>query len=160
MDRFEAWLAAMPVQEVRDRIDTLRARQAALQRELDVLLLLEQRHVGQSRPDALTPSSAMPVLKIPNPDTDHVKRERKLSPERAAIIESIRQNPEGLSPVEIARRLDKEPNPIQTTLSRMARVGQVHRVGQGLYRLPQTAPAPDLLSVDGSETGDQEDDTP
>ncbi len=70
-----------------------------------------------------------------------------MSPERQAIIDVIRQNPDGMSPVEVARALGKEPNPIQTNMSRMVKAEMLVRVGHSLYRLPgQSAPVNDLLN--------------
>ncbi len=54
-----------------------------------------------------------------------------------------------MSPVEVARALGKEPNPVQTNMSRMVKAGMITRVGQALYRVPdQTTPPDDSLNSD------------
>jgi len=109
--------------------------------------LLERRHGDGVRLDGSSPSPPMrdqPSTQSPKPQGG---RGYRLSPERQAIIDVIRQNPDGMSPVEVARALGKEPNPIQTNMSRMVKAEMLVRVGHSLYRLPgQSAPVNDLLN--------------
>jgi hypothetical protein len=130
MGSFEDWLATMPVEDVRHRI-------ADLERELEVMRVLERRH----RLTAPSPSTSMPPPADSPPVTPpRGARGRRLSPERTAIIDVLRQHPDGMAPVEVASALGKETNPIQTNMSRMTKAGMIVRVGTGQYRLPPTEP--------------------
>lgn len=141
---YESWLAAMPVEGVRHRIATLEQEAAGIAREIELLRVLEREHAARGR---LTDRSPSPVVARAAERPVHANgRSRRLSPERIEIIELIRQRPEGMSPIEIARALGKDPNPVQTTMSRMSRAGQLLRIGTGQYRLPTHVPADDLLS--------------
>jgi hypothetical protein len=136
MSSYKEWLAAMPVKDVRGRI-------AELEKELEVLRLLDRQHRQQNREGT----------KI-----GHTVRRRSLSPERTAIIELIRSDPEGLSPSDVAQALGLSTNAAQTTLSRMVQANQLVRVEQGRYRLPAHVPAADVLSgtEGGSDNGNGE----
>lgn len=126
MDGYEAWLQAMPVDAVRHRI-------AELERELEVMRLLERQHRQRRRPEVQT---ATP----PTTGSVHMPsgRARRMSPEREAIVAVLHEHPEGASPAEVASALGKEQNPIQTNMSRMVKAGQLERVEQGRYKLPPT----------------------
>lgn len=139
MGNFEDWFAAMPVEDVRRRI-------ADLEQELEVMRVLERRHGKGARQVTLS-SARSPRPEITQRDVlDRAGRTYRVSPERQAITDVIRQSPDGMSPVEVARALGKEPNPIQTNMSRMTRAGMLVRVGQALYRVPdQITPPDDLL---------------
>jgi hypothetical protein len=152
MDDLDAWLAAMPVQDVDRRIRELEG-------ELEVLRTLKRQHAERhhrSRRDVVAESSAIrDVLK----GTDRAKtRSRRLSPERVAIIRLISEHPEGMSPANVTRALQEsgmqtEQNPVQTTMSRMAQAGQLLRVEHGRYRLPPETSAASLLN--GSAAGEE-----
>src|SRR3954452_8558979 len=113
MGSYEAWLAAMPIDDVRRRI-------GQLERELDVLKLLEAQHHGaRDRPVRLSDSDPVPpVVQQPAFST------RRLSPQRMAIIRLIRDHPHGLGPNDVAQQLGVEPNAAQTTMSRMVSAGE------------------------------------
>jgi len=152
MDSLDAWLAAMPVQDVDRRIQELEG-------ELETLRTLKRQHAQHQRPagDVATRSQA---IRDTLRGTDRSKtRTRRLSPERVAIIELIAEHPEGMSPADVTRALQAsgkqaEQNPIQTTMSRMAHAGQLLRVEHGRYRLPSETPAASLLN--GSAEGEEE----
>lgn len=137
MDSLDAWLAAMPVKDVQERI-------SVLERELEVLRTLARQH--QQRAATVSTSRAAAPLRpfgggqgVPGgPSGVKQKRVRKLSRERRAIIDLLRQNPDGMSPSEVTAGLQGDQNAIQTLLSRMAAADppQVVRVEYGRYRLP------------------------
>jgi hypothetical protein len=131
MTAYEAWLAAMPVEDVDERI-------AELERELQVLRLLKRRRAAAVHGEHVA-EQAKPVLPLP-------RRKRRLSPEREAIVMLIAKNPEGVSPADVSRALEVSPNAAQTNLSRMQEAGMVQRVAQGLYRLPAHIPASEILN--------------
>ena len=147
MDQYEAWLSQMPVQGVRQRI-------AQLEQELAFLRQLEwlREQTTRSVSPTDTPSS-LPVDQTSTPDTPPSNdRRRRLSPERKAIIEVIRQQPAGMSPFDVAQLLGRsDANAVQTNMSRMARAGQLLRVEQGRYRLPPNVPAASLLDAGAGE---------
>jgi hypothetical protein len=138
MDQYEQWLAQMPREGVRQRI-------AQLERELEILRQLERLPIpssggtAPSRPTSLSPSRPVTAS---TPTASGTGR-RKLSPERQAILDAVRERPEGMAPVEVARHLGRDnPNPIQTNMSRMVNAGLLVRVAQGRYQLAdQPAPA-------------------
>lgn len=160
MDSLDAWLAAMPVQDVDRRIEQLEG-------ELEILRTLKRQRarVGSvgagpapdrvvSANNRIETGSASEVLKA----SGTAKRARRLSPERAAIIRQIRDQPEGMSPADVtlalkAQGIDADQNAIQTTMSRMARAGQLLRVEYGNYRLPSHSTAASLLH--GSAGGEE-----
>ncbi len=125
MDGYEAWLQAMPVDDVRHRI-------AELERELEVMRLLERQHRQQRRPEEQATPPTTGSVHMPS------GRARRMSPEREAIVAVLQEHPEGASPAEVASALGKEQNPIQTNMSRMVKAGQLERVEQGRYKLPPT----------------------
>lgn len=146
MGNFEDWLAAMPVEDVRRRI-------GELERELELLRVLDRKHRQGSRPSTPSPSTSVPPAQQPEQKkASGVGRGHRLSPERAAILDVIRRNPEGMAPVEVARALGKEPNPIQTNLSRMVNAGMIVRVGTGRYRLPPEQPTEGTHPSNGNGT--------
>lgn len=145
MANFEDWLAAMPVEDVRRRI-------AQLERELELLRVLDRGYQQEVRPSTPSPSASVPPTHKPAQKVSRVGRGQRLSPERVAILDVIRRNPEGMAPVEVARALGKEPNPIQTNLSRMVQAGMIVRVGTGRYRLPPTEPTEGAHSSNGNGT--------
>ncbi len=136
---FESWLAAMPVEDVRGRI-------AQLERELEVLRLLEQQHRERGRrPDV---SRDQPTVAVADNHSSSPSRGgRRISPGRAAIMRLIAARPDGMVPIEVTRALSVEqgmtlePNAVQTTLSRMVQAGQLVRT-EGRYQLPHEAPDP------------------
>jgi hypothetical protein len=134
MGSFEDWLAAMPVKDVRRRI-------AELEQELGLMRILLAQHDQGSRPSE--PSSS-PVVREPVSSPSGVAPRRgrgsRVSPEREAILNVLREHPDGMSPVGVARQIGKEPNPVQTNMSRMTKAGMIVRVGTGQYRLPSTEP--------------------
>jgi hypothetical protein len=134
MGSFEDWLAAMPVKDVRRRI-------AELEQELGLMRVLLAQHDQGSRPSE--PSSS-PVVREPVSSPSGLARRRgrgsRVSPEREAILNVLREHPDGMSPVDVARQIGKEPNPVQTNMSRMTKAGMIVRVGTGQYRLPPTEP--------------------
>jgi hypothetical protein len=131
MGNFEDWLAAMPVEDVRNRI-------AEIERELELLRVLDRKHRQGVRPSTPSPSVAVPAPADSHPPQKMLRTGRgpRLSPERRAILEVIRRNPDGMAPVEVARALGKAPNPIQTNMSRMVQANMIVRVGTGRYQLP------------------------
>lgn len=149
MEDFQAWLAAMPVADVRRRIVDLEQQIAQLGREAEVMrLLLAQRGDDEFRPPEPSPSPGVRVGR-----SAAKRRGRRLSPEREAILRVLSDYPDGASPQDIARRLDKDANPIQTNLSRMTHAEMVERIGTGLYRLPPTHPTEGVLpSPNGNGT--------
>jgi hypothetical protein len=153
MDSLDAWLAAMPVKDVQERIKVL-------ERELEVLRTLERQHrqrAGAPEPPQPVPArfygggKAVPVGKK--------RARRRVSPERTAIIEVLREHPEGMSPRDITAALQErggtsDQNAIQTLLSRMstAEPPQVVRVEYGRYQLPSPDTTARLLN--GTAGGD------
>ncbi|MGD1057075.1 MAG: MarR family transcriptional regulator [Solirubrobacteraceae bacterium] len=131
MNAYEQWLAAMPVDEVRARI-------AELERELDALRALEYQ---QQQAHNLRLYRAAVAERV-----QQGKRRRRLSPERMAIIDLIKKNPDGVSPDDVARAIGMTHNAAQTNLSRMQQAGVVQRVAQGLYKLPPHVPAAAVLN--------------
>jgi hypothetical protein len=151
MDSLDTWLAAMPVQDVDRRI-------RELERELEVLRVLKRRH--DEREQVTAPLRRMQEAGIdPLGAIRPKKRARRLSPERAAILRLIRDNPTGMSPAEVTAGLqqqgvDADQNAIQTTMSRMARDEQLLRVEHGRYKLPPHIPVASLLNgAAGGEEG-------
>lgn len=145
MGNFEDWLAAMPVEDVRRRI-------GELERELELLRVLDRQHRQEVRPSTPPPSTSVSPAPKPAQKVPRTGRGHRLSPERAAILDVIRRHPDGMAPVEVARALGKEPNPIQTNLSRMVTAGMIVRVGTGRYRLPPEQPTEGAHTSNGSGT--------
>jgi hypothetical protein len=145
MGSFDDWLAAMPVEDVRERI-------AELERELQVMRLLERRH--QERSGQGAGSVERRARRTPRGG-----RGNRLSPEREAILAVVAEYPDSVGPATVARVLhergmETDTNAVGTNMSRMVRAGQLVRVSQGLYKLPpDNAEAPTLLN--GSEGGDE-----
>lgn len=151
----DAWLDAMPVmsaEEIGRYEAELEQQIATAQRKLAVVRLIRQGD-PESRPIE-APGSTAPVNGQGN--SQRLGRKRRLSAERAAIIELIRQEPGGLSPTEVWRRLsargmEATTNAIQTTMGRMVKDGQLRRVEQGLYQL-----APTIQTAEARQTRRQE----
>lgn len=145
MDELNAWLASMPRGAVRARI-------AQLERELEVLRVLQQQHATQPR--QAPASQRSPDAAITQTVSTLVSAGRRLSRQRQAIIDVMRGRPDGTSPNEIARALDMAPNAVQTNLSRMTQAGLVVRMGQGRYRLPEDEgpPEPDGFVLPTTES--------
>jgi len=175
---FEAWRAAMPVEGVRARKAQLRADRDSIDQELALLDLLEQTytlhvHTEDTEPHRPEPEShSQPVSVNGNGNgnghdgerfspriVELPQRKRRLSPERAAIIRLIEQNPQGMSPTDVWRRLTADgdatvkQNAVQTTMGRMVQAGQLLRVEQGRYRLPSQVPGGTLLSAAAAVLG-------
>jgi hypothetical protein len=55
------------------------------------------------------------------------------SDERSVIIETLRDNREPMTPTELAAALGKQPNNIKQLTFKMAKAGELHRVGKGRY---------------------------
>jgi hypothetical protein len=55
------------------------------------------------------------------------------SDERSVIIEALTDNREPMTPSELAIALGKQPNNIKQLLFKMAKAGELHRVGKGRY---------------------------
>jgi hypothetical protein len=55
------------------------------------------------------------------------------SDERSVIIEALTDNREPMTPSELATALGKQSNNIKQLLFKMAKAGELHRVGQGRY---------------------------
>lgn len=152
MDSLDAWLAAMPVQDVDRRIDQLEG-------ELEVLRTLKRQRarVGSVGPSP-APADQATAAETRIEANSTAKRARRLSPERAAIVRQVSGQPDGMSPADVtlalkADGLDADQNAIQTTMSRMARAGQLLRVEYGKYRLPSQTTAASLLN--GSAGGEE-----
>jgi len=148
MGSFEDWLAAMPVTDVRRRI-------MELEQELGLMRVLLAQH-DQDRPSE--PSSS-PVVRERVSSPAGAARRRgtgsRVSPEREAILNVLREHPDGMSPVGVAREIGKEPNPVQTNMSRMTKAGMIVRVGTGLYRLPPPNPTEGAHTSNGTLTLDE-----
>lgn len=69
------------------------------------------------------------------------------SSERAVIVSALTDNREPMTPGELATALGKQPNNIKQLLFKMAKAGEVYRVGKGRYWLePMNPDNPDNLS--------------
>jgi AAA domain len=55
------------------------------------------------------------------------------SGERSVIVETLRDNREPMTPTEVAAVLGKQTNNIKQLLFKMAKAGELHRVGKGRY---------------------------
>ena len=55
------------------------------------------------------------------------------SDERSVIIEALKDNREPMTPTEVAAVLGKQTNNIKQLLFKMAKAGELHRVGKGRY---------------------------
>lgn len=62
------------------------------------------------------------------------------SDERAVIVSTLTDNREAMTPGELAAALGKQSNNIKQLLFKMAKAGEVYRVGKGRYWLEPTAP--------------------
>ena len=123
MSSYEAWLAAMPRDGVRQRI-------AQLEQEIAVLRVLERSApavaTGPARDQAPTPAR-----------TAKRKGSRAMSPARLAIRDYVgQQGPDGAAPSEAAAALALSPNAAQTAMWRMEKVGQLAKAGPRRYKLP------------------------
>jgi len=149
MDSLDAWLAAMPVQDVDRRIRELEG-------ELEVLRVLKRQHADRTTfAEAEAGAARMQEARINPLDLlPPRRRTRRLSPERLAILRLIAERGEDMAPAEVARALDADQNSVQTTMSRMAQADQLRRVEHGRYRLPPDIPAGSLLN--GSGGGEDE----
>lgn len=137
MDRLDAWLQAMPVEDVRARI-------GELERELARLRLLLA--------DAPEPARKRAKATAPRPKAANGrKRARRLSPERKAILAVVREHPGGVAPADVARRLGKHNGTVQAAMWRMANDEQLVSA-DGLYRLPPTTATEDAVPSNGNAT--------
>jgi len=129
MDSYEAWLAAMPVGGVQERI-------GELEQELAVLRLLARKR-GQAVGEPPTST----VIQQPNVSGHPVTG--RMSPVREAIAAQVATatDPDGASPAEVARALGKSQNSVQTAMSRMMQAGQLVKGGPRRYKLPSTTSA-------------------
>jgi hypothetical protein len=57
------------------------------------------------------------------------------SQERSVILEALRDNQEPMTPGELAATLGRKPNNIKQLVFKMAKAGELHRVGEGRYRI-------------------------
>jgi hypothetical protein len=62
------------------------------------------------------------------------------SDERSVIIEALNDNREPMTPSELATALGKQPNNIKQLLFKMAKAGELFRVGKGQYWINPTHP--------------------
>lgn len=76
------------------------------------------------------------------------------SSERAVIISALTDNRDPMTPAELATALGKQSNNIKQLLFKMAKAGEVYRVGGGKYWLEPTAPH----NPDNRDNRDGEDD--
>jgi len=135
MDSYEAWLAAMPVDDVRRRI-------AQLEQELAGLRAL----VVQKEQRAPAPEPRRHVI-----TGAQLARHRKLSRERKLILDVVQGHPDGASPRAVAealreRGLNVRDNAVQTNMGRMVEAGQLVRLDKGRYRIPEGPPPNGLLN--------------
>jgi hypothetical protein len=72
------------------------------------------------------------------------------SDERAVIIGALTDNREPMTPGELAAALGKQSNNIKQLLFKMAKAGEVHRVGKGRY---WTEPVPPITTVTNNPEG-------
>jgi len=159
MSGLDAWLAAMPVRELQERIRKLEG-------ELDALRALEQaaslRGAPQPAAAPVPASEPSPAPATPSPDPDvegaRAVSHRRLSRERRMIIQMLQRYPNGAGPHDIGEALRQQgvsmqDNAVQTNMSRMVKAGQLVRVEQGRYRLPSPNSTASLLN--GSAGGEQ-----
>lgn len=139
MDKLDAWLQAMPVDDVRARI-------AELERELARLRLL-LAEVPKPAPKPTKATASAPRRKA----APGRKRSRRLSPERQAILAIVREHPNGVAPADVARRLGKHGGTVQAAMWRMANDQQLVNVN-GLYGLPPTTATEDAGPSNGNAT--------
>lgn len=142
MDRLDAWLQAMPVDDIRARISELERELARLR------LLLADAPKAASKSATVTAPVARPKAARGR------KRARRLSPERQAILAIVREHPNGVAPADVARRLGKHGGTTQAAMWRMATQStpaQLVNVG-GVYQLPPTTATDDAVPSNGNAT--------
>jgi hypothetical protein len=76
------------------------------------------------------------------------------SDERSVIIDALKDNREAMTPTELAAVLGKQTNNIKQLLFKMAKAGELHRVGKGRYWLEPIRPH----NPDNRSNSDQGDD--
>ena len=76
------------------------------------------------------------------------------SSERAVIVSTLTDNREPMTPGELAAALRKQPNNIKQLLFKMAKAGEVYRVGKGRYWVDSTPPG----NRDNRDNHDEDDD--
>ena len=138
MDSYEAWLAAMPIEDAERRVRELEA-------ELQVMRLLIDRRRRQQPSASDRELLAKAAMRQAVPPT-----RRRLSRERRRILNAMCESSGPIGPAEVAEALNMEQNPIQTNMSRMAAAGIIERVGQGRYRPTQVGLVA-LNAVEGVE---------
>jgi predicted transcriptional regulator of viral defense system len=66
--------------------------------------------------------------------------EVRRSDERSVIVDALKDNREAMTPTELAIALGKQVNNIKQLLFKMAKGGELHRVGKGKYWLEPLHP--------------------
>ncbi len=151
MDDFQQWLAEMPVAGVRQRI-------AQLERELEILRLLEKQH-REAKPSVAPKAPEAPPVAHSSAKGKVRLRPRAMSPQRVAIREIVRAHPEGIGPAQVASEMRRRgteisDNAAQTNMSRMVERGMLIRAEQGLYKLPY--PKAEAGSSNGADPGHEQ----
>jgi len=165
MDPYRAWLAQMPRESVRKRIAEIEKQIEELPKELAFLRKLDEMSVPDSgraiaraveKARASDAQPADPVAEAEAEGAERPRRRRKLSPVRRDLLEAVgRLGPGGASPVEVSRATGKELALVQKTMSRMARAGQLVRVGHSQYDVPRLDADATLLG-ESSSNGTEE----
>jgi len=163
VDPYRAWLAQMPRKFVRERIGELE-KELTLLRELDRLPVPGFSQAIESAAEKAPASETRPAASGATTDRgERPRRRRKMSQERVAIIDAVGRLRPDAGPAEVAEMTGQELSAVQKTMSRMARDGQLVRLGYRRYDLPPPDDAGATLlngSDESSATGDRGGDQP
>ena len=133
MGDLQAWLAAMPVDQVDGRIDEL-------ERELAFLRVVRDMH-----PPATASSRTNGNGSTSNGHSDHagdVVVVRPLTDERVEVVRvMLRHQQRAGTPGVVASALNKPVRQIQTTMGRMVKAHQLDRIRNGVYQVPEAIAA-------------------
>jgi hypothetical protein len=162
VDPYRAWLAQMPREFVRKRMDDIKQQLEDLPRELEFLQKLDALPLPAADQSRASVSHETPAREMATPavtaetgsNAERPRRRRKMSQERRAIRDAVGRLRPNAGPAEVAEATGQELSAVQKTMSRMARDGQLLRMGYRRYDLPPNDAESTLLGEPSSNTAE------